>query len=157
METEKRTQSRRRKRTDEDYSKKETEQQTPMKKRKRADEDYSKKETEQRTQSRRRKRADEDYSKKETEQKHKVGGENVLMKAVAKRKRNKKHQVEKEEGYIMITSNMKIVCYGKGGTFQTNISQLIKAFHTKVSNGPTYVCSFCDQLWYKQCHTSSNY
>jgi hypothetical protein len=30
-----------------------------------------------------------------------------------------------------------------------NVSQLIHKFHKSVSTGPLYICSCCDQLWYK--------
>ncbi|CAB4001923.1 Hypothetical predicted protein, partial [Paramuricea clavata] len=29
------------------------------------------------------------------------------------------------------------------------VSQLIHKFHKSVSTGPLYICSYCDQLWYK--------
>ena len=30
-----------------------------------------------------------------------------------------------------------------------NLDELISQFHEKVSRGPVYVCSCCDQLWYR--------
>ena len=32
---------------------------------------------------------------------------------------------------------------------QHNISDLVKKFHKVVSEGPVYICTCCDQLWYK--------
>ena len=34
-------------------------------------------------------------------------------------------------------------------TNQKNVDYFISLFHELVSNGPVYVCSCCDQLWYK--------
>ena len=33
---------------------------------------------------------------------------------------------------------------------QTNISLCIEQFHKNISVGPEYVCTCCDQLWYKK-------
>jgi ATP-dependent 26S proteasome regulatory subunit len=30
-----------------------------------------------------------------------------------------------------------------------NMTELIKNFHDSISTGPLYVCSCCEQLWYK--------
>ena len=30
-----------------------------------------------------------------------------------------------------------------------NMGNLIKKFHAAVSRGPMYICTCCDQLWYK--------
>ena len=30
-----------------------------------------------------------------------------------------------------------------------NMTELIKNFHNSVSTGPLYVCTCCEQLWYK--------
>ena len=37
----------------------------------------------------------------------------------------------------------------RGSNIQLSVSQLISKFHKSVSTGPLYICSCCEQLWYK--------
>ena len=39
---------------------------------------------------------------------------------------------------------------GKNKNPSKSRSELISAFHKLVTEGPTYVCVCCDQLWYKR-------
>ena len=37
-----------------------------------------------------------------------------------------------------------------------SMSKVIHSFHDKRTHGPEYICSCCDQLWYKSDHLSQS-
>lgn len=70
---------------------------------------------------------------------------------------NPSHRCETAKQNSYLDENQNTECPIKIGTTlekgnntnQKNVDYFISLFHELVSNGPVYVCSCCDQLWYK--------
>ena len=59
------------------------------------------------------------------------------------RKRTKQYDTTSQSGESNLNSRQEL-CMDKN-----SILELVRNFHSSVSTGPIYVCSCCDQLWYK--------
>ena len=70
-----------------------------------------------------------------------------------KRKRSLRHVYQIKEKCRKRNETQKGFCSGKSVTREEqgirDVEKLIKCFHSSIKRGPEYICTCCDQLWYR--------
>ena len=136
--------SRKRKRTLDGYRKHENEIRNVSRKRKRTLDGYRKQENEIRNVSKKRKRSHIEYRKQEKE----IRNVSRIRKRTDTSYRDNEHK-KRNASRGELRKNPDYREREKQAAQPQTLAELVSTFHTKVSQGPVYVCSCCDQLWYR--------
>ena len=75
-------------------------------------------------------------------------------KADKRRTRNRENMRKKRQNVQKVNAQNKATCYGgvmsdPDENYTNAYKSVINKFHEKISRGPEYICTCCDQLWYK--------
>ena len=68
---------------------------------------------------------------------------------VQKRKRDQSRQLQRDELELLETSRKKQSCAVAAESQEIKMEKVIQSFHDSIKCGPKYICSCCDQLWYR--------
>ncbi|CAG2216944.1 unnamed protein product [Mytilus edulis] len=153
-ETERETKTRKDKRLDPLYKEGETERETKIRKEKRLDKTYKKIETLRDSKDRKDKRLNPFYKKCETgrETKTRRGkrSDPLIKKCETERETKTRQDKRLDPLYKEGETERETTCRKqKRLSVSSNITNVIEKFHSTVNNGPIYVCTSCQQLWYK--------
>jgi hypothetical protein len=133
-------------RIDKEYRQKEKGREKNTRKGTRIDKEYKQKEKGRETNTRKRARLDDEYSQKEK------GRETNTRKRARLDDEYKKKETKRET---------PSKCKRRQQSRPSSVDGWINRFHKKVSEGPVYICTSCNQLWYRhsvEClPTSSNH
>ena len=81
-------------------------------------------------------------------------------KADKRRTSNRENMRKKRQNVQKVNIQNKANCYHNGGVMSdpdaNAYKSVINKFHKKISCGPEYICTCCDQLWYKSSVTKCN-
>ena len=81
-------------------------------------------------------------------------------KADKRRTSNRENMRKKRQNVQKVNILNKANCYHNGGVMSdpdaNAYKSVINKFHKKISCGPEYICTCCDQLWYKSSVTKCN-
>ena len=154
-EAERKKEANRKKRLDKEYRQKEAEREKEATKKRRRDQEYRQKEAERKKEANRKKRLDKEYRQKEAERekestkKRRLDKTHKTVEAEADKRRRRKKRANKE--YRQREAERERDCTKKRRlkAKDSNISVLIKNFHKTVSDGPIYICTSCNQLFYQ--------
>ncbi|CAG2257671.1 unnamed protein product [Mytilus edulis] len=133
------------------YKKCETGRETKTRRGKRSDPLIKKCETERETKTRRDKRSDPLYKEGETERETKTRQDKRLDPLYKEGRETKTRQDKRLDPlYKEGETKRETTCRKqKRLSVSSNITNVIEKFHSTVNNGPIYVCTSCQQLWYK--------
>ena len=68
---------------------------------------------------------------------------------VQKRKRDQSRQLQRDEDELLETPSKKQNCAVAEESQEIKMEKVIQSFHDSIKCGPEYICSCCDQLWYR--------
>ena len=68
---------------------------------------------------------------------------------VQKRKRDQSRQLQRDEHELLETPRKKQNCAVAEESQEIKMEKVIQSFHDSIKFGPEYICSCCDQLWYR--------
>ena len=72
-----------------------------------------------------------------------------LNKNTQNRKRFHSTQLHRNHHELLQPARKKQNCTMVNGTHEMNMAKVIQSFHDSIKCGPEYICTCCDQLWYR--------